>query len=249
MLRDYDAARERNDFVLDGIAAADLCIAPSRFLLKKMLDTGRFDPVRFAYSDYGIAAGAADVPAKRADPDGNVRFGFIGSLVAYKGVDVLVRAMGELAGARCVLHVHGDFKPDVDAHHAELARLARGARVVFHGRFANERIAEIYRGIDVLVVPSVWFENSPITIHEAFVHATPVVASNIGGMAELVRDGVDGLHFEVGDSAHLARVLRRFVDDPQLVARLSTQFPRVKSIDEDAREMESRYRALCRDER
>jgi glycosyltransferase involved in cell wall biosynthesis len=279
MLRDYDAARERNDFVLDGIAAADLCIAPSRFLLKKMLDTGRFDPRRFVYSDYGIgasdalvrsgvasdeaatdavasdAASRGDVPtsvagpAKRVDADGNVRFGFIGSLVGYKGVDVLVRAMGELTGARCVLHVHGDFKPDTDAYHAELARLARGARVVFHGRFANERIGEIYRDTDVLVVPSIWFENSPITIHEAFVHATPVVTSNIGGMAELVRDGVDGLHFEVGSSAHLARVLRRFVDDPQLVARLSKQFPRVMSIDEDAREMESRYRALCRERR
>jgi glycosyltransferase involved in cell wall biosynthesis len=255
MLRDYDAARERNDFVLDAIAAADLCIAPSRFLREKMLVTGCFDPRRVIHSDYGIASNAASESSatssasELASSDRTVRFGFIGSLVWYKGVDVLVRAMGELARSRCVLHVHGEFKPDSDAHHAQLARLAKGARVEFHGRFANERIADVYRGIDVLVVPSIWFENSPITIHEAFIHHTPVVTSNIGGMAELVTDGVDGLHFEVGDSEHLATVLKRFVDEPGLVAQLSQKFPRIKTIDENARELEQHYRALCRDTR
>jgi len=75
------------------------------------------------------------------------------------------------------------------------------------------------------------------------------VASGIGGMAEYVRDGVDGLHFAVGDAADLARVLRRFVDEPELLERLSGDFPRIKTIDENARETEFRYRALCCRER
>jgi glycosyltransferase involved in cell wall biosynthesis len=183
--------------------------------------------------------------AKRPDPQGRLRFGFVGSLLWFKGVDVLVRAMGRLAGTRAVLHVHGAFKPEQDPHHAELRDLARGGDVVFHGPFDNHRLPEVYAELDVLVVPSIWFENSPLTIHEAFLLRTPVVVSGIGGMAELVRDGRDGLHFRVGDDADLARVLRRFVDEPELLARLSADFPRVKSIEEDAREMEFRYRGLA----
>ena len=152
--------------------------------------------------------------------------------------------MRELRGVPAVLHIHGEFTPESDEHHARLAELA-GDNVVFHGRFDNQRLAEIYSELDVLVVPSLWFENSPITIHEAHLLRTPVVASGIGGMAEYVRDGVDGLHFPVGDAGALARVLRRFVDEPGLIGELSRDFPRVKTIEENAREMEYRYRALC----
>jgi hypothetical protein len=171
-------------------------------------------------------------------------FGFVGSLVWYKGGKVLVEAMNRLAGRACVLRVFGDFRPDSDPHHAELAALARAGNVEFRGRFANPKLADVYSEIDVLVVPSLWFENSPITIKEAFLFRTPVVASGIGGMKEFVRDGVDGLHFAVGDADELAKALARFVDEPDLAARLSAAFPRVKTIEENARETEFRYRAL-----
>lgn len=247
LAQEYDDIAARHEFATGGYAACDLAIAPSRFLRGKLLDTGRFDAHRVLYSDYGTLTDNVRPLARAPDPQGRVRFGFVGSLIWYKGVDVLVRAMGQLAGTKAVLHVFGDFRPEADAHHSELARLARetGGAVEFHGRFDNARIAEVYEGIDVLVVPSVWFENSPITIHESFLFRTPLVVSDIGGMAELVRDGVDGLHFRVGDARDLARVLRRFVDEPDLVARLSRQWPRIKTMAEDAREMEVRYRALA----
>ena len=96
----------------------------------------------------------------------------------------------------------------------------------------------------MLNVPSIWYENSPITIHEAFLTRTPVVTSGIGGMAEYVRDGVDGLHFDVGDAYDLAFTLQRFLDEPALVEQLSRSFPEVKTIEDDAADMEYRYRAL-----
>jgi hypothetical protein len=173
-----------------------------------------------------------------------VRFGFVGSLVWYKGGEVLMEAMNRLRDAPVVLEVHGDFRPGEDPHHARLRDLA-GPNVRFHGRFDHARLSEVYAGIDVLVVPSLWYENSPITIHEAHLARTPVVASGIGGMAEYVRDGVDGLHFRAGDAASLAAALRRFVDEPDLLERLGRDFPRVKTIAENARETEFRYRALC----
>jgi hypothetical protein len=172
----------------------------------------------------------------------------VGSLVWYKGGEVMLRALQRLAGRNVVLNVFGDFKPDSDPHHAALKSLA-GPNVNFRGRFDNAKLSEVYAEIDVLLVPSTWFENSPITIHEAYLTHTPVLASNIGGMREFVRDGVDGLWFEVGDDADLAAKMRRFVDEPDLLERLSRDWMEIKTIAEDAAVTEFRYRALCTIER
>lgn len=234
----------RREYVVGCYAAADLRISPSRFLRAMLVEKGGLDAHRTLYSDNGLIGGHLEALAKRPDPQGRVRFGFVGSLVWYKGGETLVRAMRELDPARTLLRVWGDFKPGEDGHHAELARLA-GPNVEFKGRFDNAKLAEVYAEIDVLVVPSLWWENSPITIHEAHLLRTPVVTSGIGGMAEYVRDGVDGLHFAVGDARDLAAKLRRFVDEPGLAAALSRDFPPLKTIEEDAASTEYRYRALC----
>ena len=242
--RGYLDLAGRQAAVEGGYAAADLLIGPSRFLRQKLLDTGRFDAHRFLYSDYGMRLPADATAGQRERAPGPLRLGYIGSLVWFKGVDVLVRAVARLDPGQVQLAIHGDFKPADDAHHAELRDLAP-EHVTFHGRFDNDRLAEVYADIDVLVVPSVWFENSPITIHEAFLYGTPVVTSDIGGMAELVGDGEHGLHFKTGDDRDLARVLQRLIDEAGLVAQLGRDLPRVKSIEENAREMEFRYRALA----
>ncbi len=245
---------ERGPAVLAAYASADLRISPSRFLRDKLLETGAFDAHTFLYSDNGLRTDHVQALAKRPDEAGRIRFGFVGSLVWYKGVEVLLEAMARLRDPRAALHVYGAFDPQHDEHHARLAELTElaeraGSQVEFHGRFDNSQLSEVYAQIDVLVVPSLWWENSPITIHEAFLTKTPVVASNIGGMAEYVRDGVDGLHFRVGDADDLARVLGRFLSEPGLLTALSNDWMRVKSANENAAEMEFRYRALVCQER
>lgn len=236
--------RARHDFVVRAYAEADLRVSPSRFLRAKLVETAGFDPHGLVYSDNGMRVELVQALAKRKDPEGRVRFGFVGSLVWYKGGEVLLRAMERLRGTRAVLHVHGQFGPDVDPHHARLKELA-GDNVVFHGRFDNARLSEVYAEIDVLVVPSIWFENSPLTIHEAALTRTPVIASDLGGMREFVRDGVDGLRFAVGDADDLARAMKRFLDEPDLLERLSKDFRRIKTVAEDGADAEYRYRALA----
>ncbi|MFT5285894.1 MAG: glycosyltransferase involved in cell wall biosynthesis/GT2 family glycosyltransferase [Planctomycetota bacterium] len=242
--RAYRDMRERGPFVLGAYASNDLVVSPSRFLRDRLLESGAFDADRFLYSDNGMRTDHVEALKKTRDPDGRLRVGFIGSLVWYKGVDVLIRAINRSADELIVLSIYGDFRPDEDEHHAELQALA-GDRVKFCGRFDNAELSSVYADIDVLAVPSIWFENSPITIHEAFLTRTPVVASDIGGMAEYVRDGVDGLQFAVGDDAALARCLERFLREPDLLDKLSEDFLPVKSIAEDAALTEARYRSLC----
>lgn len=233
---------DRHEVVTSAYAAADLRVSPSRFLRDVHVRSG-FDGTTLLYSDNGMRTDHIRALEKVPDPHGRVRFGFVGSLVWYKGCEVMVRAMNALDPSRARLLVYGDYRPDEDPFHAELRELA-GESVEFRGRFDNAKLSEVYTEIDVLIVPSVWFENSPITIHEAFLAETPVVTSDIGGMAEYVRDGVDGLHFRVGDADDLARVLRRFADEPDLVAKLSGDWMEIKDLERNAREAEYRYRQL-----
>ena len=117
--------------------------------------------------------------------------------------------------------------------------------VSFRGVFDNAALALIHAELDVLVVPSLWYENAPVTIDEAFVMGTPVVVSNIGGMAEKVCEGMGGLQFAVGDDRALASTLERFLREPGLSKKLCASAPTVKTIADDAALMETRYRGLC----
>jgi glycosyltransferase involved in cell wall biosynthesis len=93
------------------------------------------------------------------------------------------------------------------------------------------------------VVPSLWYD-FPLIIHEAFATKTPVIATNLGGMAEAVTHGVDGLLFERGDAADLAGQINRVLEEPGLLEHLREGIPPVKTIAEEVNELESIYREL-----
>jgi glycosyltransferase involved in cell wall biosynthesis len=105
-------------------------------------------------------------------------------------------------------------------------------------------VGEILAGLDMVVVPSIWYENSPLTIQEAFIARVPVITANEGGMAELVRDGIDGLHFRLGDAADLRRKLRYVATHPDVLERLRDGIPAVPGIEAHAATLLGRYRTL-----
>ena len=96
----------------------------------------------------------------------------------------------------------------------------------------------------MLVVPSIWYENAPLVISEAFRNEVPVVASRLGGMAEMVTDGVDGCLFDAGSADDLARVLRTLGEDRDVLARLRTGITSPRTVDDDAGALESVYEEL-----
>jgi glycosyltransferase involved in cell wall biosynthesis len=142
------------------------------------------------------------------------------------------------------LWVHGEFKPESDPFHAKLQKLASRGNVVFRGPFENDRLAEVLSAIDALVVPSTWYENAPITIREAHLHGKPTIVSDLGGMAESVREGIDGARFRAGDANDLARVLLRLIHSGALSDPRRWRFPERKTAAENGAECLFRYRAL-----
>ncbi|MDH5174737.1 MAG: glycosyltransferase, partial [Elusimicrobiota bacterium] len=118
------------------------------------------------------------------------------------------------------------------------------SRITFYGPFDNREISSVFSKLDVLVYPSIWYENQPIAILEALLAKIPVITSNLGGMAELVQDGVTGLLFEPGNPEDLYQKMVNMIDNPQLLRKLSENPRQVKTIEKNAEELDEIYDSL-----
>lgn len=189
---------------------------------------------------------AANFPGKSGSP--LIRFGYIGQVTKIKGVHLLIQAFQQLAmPERARLDIWGDLQrepiygqeiQDLVAHHPAIA---------LHGPFTRLQLAKVLAEIDVLVVPSLWYENAPLVIAEAFATQTPVIATNLGGMAEAVSHEGNGLLFARGDVVDLRNQLQRMLEEPGLLAQLRSGIGAVKAIDQEISQLEAIYSALIAD--
>ena len=218
-------------------------LSPSRFLRQQFIDFG-VPPERIEHLPTGIDTQAF---VRRPRQAGAVpRVGFVGSLVPLKGPGLLLEAWSRLpesarSKARLELHGPGHHHP---AFQAELARRAEALGADLSGPVARAEVPALLAALDLLVVPSLWYENAPLIILEARAVGTPVLVSDVGGMAELVADGIDGRHFRFGDADDLARVLGELLADPARLERLSGGGPAVPDSELNADRMEALYREL-----
>ena len=206
----------------------DLFIAPSRFLAERYIAWG-IPAARMTVLENVIADAATPAPPPRApDPPAServLRVGFFGQISFLKGIQVLFDAAAMLEDegvANVVVNIHGDHSGQPAEFQAEfLASLAKAGRNVrFHGPYDNQRVDALMRACDVVAVPSVWWENSPVVIQEAKRNRIPVICSDIGGMAEKVRPGLDGWHIPVGSAPELAALLRGLAAAPERLAAM-----------------------------
>lgn len=223
----------------------DLLVAPSKFLRERFIEFG-VPPQRIIYSDYGFDTSPFRDFERR--PSEKIRFGFAGSIIPSKGLHVLLEAFRGIDAARAELNVFGGFAQyyEFDDYSDKIKTLAGIPGVNMRGRYRAHRIADVFSEIDVLVVPSIWYENSPLSIHEAFMSGAPVIASNAGGMAELVRHEKSGLLFKLGDAESLRRALKEIVEGGTPIEKLQKGLPEVKTIEDDAADMIKRYSGLLR---
>jgi len=234
---------ERLEHVREMCRRVNLFISPSEFLRGKMEEIGL--PGKIVTSDYGYDASRFDGFRRRESR--TLRFGFVGSIIPSKGVHVLVDAFKRLTADDVELHIYGagySFEGYEDYEQETRTLAEKDRRIIFAGPFDNARVADVFAEFDVLVVPSIWYENSPLTVHEATLAGAPVIAGDIGGMAELVRDGVNGLNFKTGNARDLAAKMRAFIRDRSLLAKLRPDPGTVKSVEENAAELEGYYRTV-----
>ena len=116
--------------------------------------------------------------------------------------------------------------------------------VHFLGMFHHDRLGEVLAGLDVLVVPSQWQENNPRVIQEAFAGKIPVIASNVGGIAEFIDHDVNGLLFEHNSIDDLRVQIDRVLTEPGLLRRLKSEIMPVKTIAQEIDEIIEIYKSL-----
>jgi glycosyltransferase involved in cell wall biosynthesis len=203
----YQRMRAREEAMRKLVPDVDTWIAPSRFLRQAMINWG-LPAERIRLLPHGMSRVGFD-PSRRARRDGRLRFGYVGTISRHKGVHVLLEAFRGLREADLV--IYGRRAPRFYAPYGDV--LAQG-NVHVMGLLLDDAKPDAYAALDALIVPSIWFENAPLTIREAFLAGVPVICSDIGGMKEAVTDGVDGFHFRVGRADDLRRLIRRCIEDP-----------------------------------
>jgi glycosyltransferase involved in cell wall biosynthesis len=236
-----DLLHERRRRLMTALEHADVILSPSKFV-RDQIESAGFPAGRIQLSRYGIETDAArpGVP----DTEGRLRLAYLGQIAPHKGVHLLIRAVRQLTGLPLDVRVYGDPAPHAK-YAQELRRLASvDSRVTFPGPYRHADVYDILANTDVIVVPSVWYENAPFVIQEAHAAGVPVIASRLGGMRELVQDEADGLLFEPADAAALARQIQRFATDQDLRVRLRPSPGSVRTATDEIVELRGHYRRL-----
>jgi glycosyltransferase involved in cell wall biosynthesis len=226
MLGDW---QDRFSYLSQALESVDHIVTASRFL-RELFVTYGVPAEKITHSPYGLDTSWARGFDAKTSSD-RLRIGFIGQLIPIKGPDVLLRAVALLPNdAPLEVKIYGELDKD-PAYGQQLRALAEGDdRVAFPGSFDNSRMGAVLSEIDVLAVPSTWYD-FPLVIPSAFATRTPVIASDLPGMNELVSDGVNGLLFEHHDHRALAHRLERCLSEPGLLGALRAGIAPVKTVE------------------
>ena len=248
-LRQVWALKERPDYIREHMEQVDHIIAYTH-LMKDLLLANGIGREKIGISYYGIDTAYISKASSSRNLPPPLRVGFIGTLGPHKGCDILIRAFRRLPPElEATLDIYGNLER-FQRFVKELRELAEGdERVNFAGPFQRERVGQVLSGLDVLVVPSRWYENQPGVIFEAFAAGIPVVATDLGGMSEFVKHEENGLLFELENVNDLAWQLQRLGEEPGLIEKLRVGTGTVKTVKENVNELEELYDTLLKKKR
>jgi glycosyltransferase involved in cell wall biosynthesis len=239
-LRLVRALLQRPAWMASVMNQVDLFFSPSHFLRQKFVENG-MDADRMRVSPHGIETEWTSGLAPKSQAD-HLRFAFIGMLGWHKGVHVAVDAFNQLAEPLdATLVLYGDNTHFADYYQDLEPKIAGNARIEYRGKFPHSSIAQVLSEVDILLMPSIWYENTPTIMYEAFVTGTPVMASNIGGMAELIDLFDGGWTFPVGEADSLARLMQRLIQEPEEVRAAQARIKPVRTIEQHVDDLEAGY--------
>jgi glycosyltransferase involved in cell wall biosynthesis len=202
-------------------------VAPTRFLRGAYERSGISMPMHSV--SFGVDIDRSPKPER---PAGHIPvIGFIGQIAPHKGTDLLIKAFTRLPRKSAELRIYGPADQDA-AYMALLRQMGEGYDVHFKGTFQREQMAAVLREIDLLVIPSRWYENSPLVLLNALATHTPVLVSDVEGMTEFLEEGRNGSAFERGKVESIEQELQRHIKDKRGLFALSetTNFQRTTAV-------------------
>lgn len=222
---------QRPGFLLERMNRMSKIMTPSRLMERVFADNG-VNPALMEFAPFGLNLSYIKSEI-RAESNLPLKVGFIGLLAEHKGINILIDAFKLLSkqyAAELVIYGENKLQPEFELQLKLTA--AEDSRIRFAGTFPNDQIGRVFSEIDLLVVPSIWYENTPLVIYSAQAAGCPVVATNLGGMAEVVKHGVNGMLFESGDVIGLMKILQGLAEDRHQLRKLSEGSVAPRSIED-----------------
>ncbi|MDZ7361452.1 MAG: glycosyltransferase [candidate division KSB1 bacterium] len=175
---------------------------PSRFLGGKLRESG-ISAERIWHQFYTIKL--EDYPFSDIFED---YFVYYGRLSEEKGILTLLRAMPNVSRSKLVIIGEGPQRAELE----NFVAAHKLSNVVFAGSKSGRELTRLVSRARFVVVPSEWYDNSPLVIYESFSMGRPVIATTLGGMPELIEDGVNGRLFAPKDASGLSRIINEMLD-------------------------------------
>lgn len=217
------------------MGSPEVVISPSQFLLDFYGERGFFQKSKFVVVRNPMTFGVESLPArlgsaKRAgkagrklkveSEDNSFNFLYLGQIEGHKGIEFLVESFLKFLSKNSVqtkLHIVGD-----GSFLNKIRTLSENEkRIVVHGRVDRSELPVLFASTDMTIVPSLCYENSPTVIFESFSFGVPVLASDIEGIAELIREGENGLTFAAGDEGSLLEKLTWCLENKERLKEMS----------------------------
>ncbi|WP_394128927.1 glycosyltransferase family 4 protein [Shewanella maritima] len=227
----------REKYIKRIFSRVDQFVSPSHFLRQRYVDWG-LEPDSITVIENGQLpiVDVTDTKGNRSQESDTVNIAYFGQVNPYKGIDVLLEAtklLPKKLNGKYRIDIHGaNMEHQKGAFKERIAELLEevGDSCRFHGAYENHEMPALLANSDWVVIPSVWWENSPVVIQEAHNYQVPLIVSDIGGMAEKVTNNVDGIHFRVGSYSDLADKMINVITDKTVRQRLSNGIRKPLSI-------------------
>jgi len=242
----------RMNHIRELVTSIDRFIAPSRYLMDRFIRDFGLPKEKTLYLDYGFDLERLKGRKRRSSEP--LTFGYIGTHIQSKGIQDLIQAFGMCKG-EAQLKIWGREREETKVlkRHIETFPVDVQKRISWMGEYENPKIvSDVFNHVDMIVVPSVWVENSPLVIHESLQVGVPVLTADAGGMKEYVHHDVNGLLFKHRDVRELCANIQRVIDDPSLLDKLSqkrylqSDTGDVISVDEHVQAVEEVYHDLLK---
>lgn len=235
------AALHRTPFLRKMLEGVTTIIAPSRFL-QEMYRKHDMGTAQLKYLPFGLDT--STITKQPKIPSEMLRIAFIGTLAQHKGCHLLIETFRKIESGILRLFIYGNTEQFPDYTAKLKQRIAHDKRIQLMGTFPPENLGKVFSEIDILVVPSLWYENTPLIVFSALATQTPVIATNMGGLKELIEPEVNGLLFERNDAEGLKTCLERIINCPDMLPHLRENIKPVKSMETHAEEMLEEYRRV-----
>jgi len=208
----YDLILKRAQSARDVLSGARKIVSPSRFL--GGLFKSEIGSLEVTLINHGMSYRKIKKNTRNYQKGDKINFCYAGTFADHKGVHILIDPFKRLKSDRVNLKIYGSGPNPLYVN--KLFEMAgKDDRIQFCGIYSEEDVGNIFSNIDVVVIPSCWYEAYQLVLHEALACDVPVVASNVGVMAEKIRDGFNGFSFPVGDSEALKIIMEKIIVNPE----------------------------------